>query len=154
MLVLADSGVLLRLLQRTDPEHAVVRQALRILRGRGDTIVVSPQNAAEFWNVCTRPQAARGGLGLTFAETDRRLRIIERVFDVIPDSATTYALWRQLVTAHDVMGVRVHDARLVAWMRAWGISHILTLNPSDFVRYQPIVTAIHPRDLAAPAPTA
>jgi hypothetical protein len=39
-------------------------------------------------------------------------------------------------------------------MQAWGISHILTLNPSDFARYQAIVTAMHPRDLAAPAPTA
>jgi hypothetical protein len=38
-------------------------------------------------------------------------------------------------------------------MRAWGISHVLTLNPGDFVRYQPHVTALHPRDLAATAPT-
>ena len=153
MFVLADSGVLLRLLQRTDPDHSFVRQALRILRGRGDTIVVSSQNIAEFWNVCTRPPSARGGLGLTIVETDRRLRLVERVFEVIPDSATTYAIWRQLVTDHNVMGVQVHDARLVAWMRAWGISHVLTLNPGDFARYQPDVVALHPRDLGDPTPT-
>jgi predicted nucleic acid-binding protein len=153
MLVLADSGILLRLLQRTDPEHAVVRQALRILRGRGDTLVVSPQNIAEFWNVCTRPPAARGGLGLTVAETERRLRIIERAFDVLPDSPTAYATWRQLVTDHDVLGVQVHDSRLVAWMQAWGITHVLTLNAGDFARYYPLVTASHPRDLGAPART-
>jgi hypothetical protein len=31
MLILADSGILLRLLERTDPQHQDVRQAVQIL---------------------------------------------------------------------------------------------------------------------------
>jgi hypothetical protein len=80
MLVLVDSGVLLRLLERTDPQHGVIRGAVRALRGRGDRLVTAPQNAAEFWNVCTRPVTARGGFGLSIADTDRRLRVVERLF--------------------------------------------------------------------------
>jgi predicted nucleic acid-binding protein len=146
MLILIDSGILLRLLEPTDPQHPVIRQAIRTLRSRGDHLVTSPQNAAEFWNVCTRPATARGGFGLTIAEAERRLRIIERLFQVPPDHLASYALWRQLVVIHAVQGVQVHDARLVAYMQAHGITHILTLNGADFARY-PGITAIAPTNL-------
>lgn len=59
MRLLLDSGILLRLLDRSDANHAAIRQCLRRLRLRGDTAVVSAQNIAEFWNVCTRPASAR-----------------------------------------------------------------------------------------------
>src|SRR5258708_5844088 len=116
MLILIDTGILLRLLDRNDPQHALIRQALRLLRGRGDTFALSAQNAAEFWNVCSRPATARGGLGLTVQETERRLRVVERLFPVLADTTAAYPLWRQLVVRHGVMGAAVHDARLVAWM--------------------------------------
>jgi predicted nucleic acid-binding protein len=135
MLILADSGILLRFLERTDPQHAAVRQAVRTLRSRGDQVTTSPQNAAEFWNVCTRPATARGGFGLTVSEADRRLRIVERLFPILPDHPATYTLWRRLVITHAVQGVQVHDARLVAYMQAHAIGHILTLNSGDFARY-------------------
>jgi predicted nucleic acid-binding protein len=151
MAVLADTGILVRLLERTDPQHALVRQAVRTLRIRGERMVTAPQNAAEFWNVCTRPAAARGGLGLTAAETDRRLRIIERLFQLLPDAPAAYILWRQLVVAHGVMGVQVHDARLVAFMMAHGIGEILTLNAPDFARY-PSVRAVTPGALVGVSP--
>ena len=47
MLVLVDSGILLRLLERTDPQHGIIRGAVRALRGRGDTLVTATQNAAD-----------------------------------------------------------------------------------------------------------
>jgi predicted nucleic acid-binding protein len=151
MLVLADSGILLRLLERTDPQHTIIRQAIRLLRGQGNTPVTSPQNIAEFWNVSTRPATARGGLGLSVQETEHRLRIIERLFQVLPDSPAGYPLWRQLVAQHGVMGVQVHDARLVAWMQAHGITHLLTLNAADFARYPGIVALVPHAVLAPPA---
>ena len=78
MLILVDSGILLRLLERTDPQHGVIRDAVRALRGRGETLVTAPQNASEFWNVCTRPATARGGFGLSITDADRRLRFINK----------------------------------------------------------------------------
>jgi predicted nucleic acid-binding protein len=149
MLVNIDTGILLRLLDRNDPQHASIRQALRVLGGRGDEAVTSPQNLAEFWNVCTRPASARGGFGLSIQETDRRVRLVERLFRVLPDNSMTYPLWRQVVVRHGVQGVQVHDARLVAWMQAYGITHILTLNAADFARY-PGITAWAPQDVLRP----
>src|ERR1700719_1687694 len=133
MTVLADTGILLRLLERTDPLHVPVRQAVRVLRQRGERLVTSPQNAAEFWNVCTRPSSARGGLGLTIAETDRRLRTVERLFPVLPEIPAAYGHWRTLVVVQTVVGLQAHDTRLVAFMLAHGLAEILTLNPGHFV---------------------
>jgi len=116
MLIETDTGILLRLLNRADPQHAAIRASARILHQRGDVLVTSSQNIAEFWNVCTRPLTARGGLGLSLEETQRRLRLIERVMQVLPDTAASYLIWKQLVVTHAVMGVQVHDARLVALM--------------------------------------
>jgi predicted nucleic acid-binding protein len=149
MLVLVDSGILLRLLERTDPQHAAIRGAVRALRARGDTLVTAAQNAAEFWNVCTRPATARGGYGLSIADADRRLRVIERLFHVLPDSPAVYQAWRNLLVAHAVKGVQVHDARLVALMQVNGMTHILTLNGGDFARY-PGIVPIAPASLPPP----
>src|SRR5438876_1057874 len=149
MLVLADTGILLRLINRMDPLHPVVRSAVRSLRRRGDAPVTAFQNAAEFWNVCTRPASARGGFGLSVAETQKRLRLIERLVGILPDTPAAYPLWKQLVVANAVSGVQAHDARLVALMLVSGLTHILTLNVSDFQRY-PGITAISPQSIATP----
>ena len=48
---------------------------------------------------------------------------------------TMYTEWRRLVLTFNVSGVQVHDARLVAAMKEHGVTHILTLNTTDFMRY-------------------
>src|SRR3990172_2974008 len=111
---------------------------------RGDRRFVAPQNASEFWNVCTRP-VDRNGFGLSVHETDQRLQVIERTITVLPDNERIYPEWRRLVVRHSVSGVQVHDARLAAAMHVHGISHILTLNQPDFERYASI-TVMHPQN--------
>src|SRR5262245_57968228 len=143
MLVLVDTGILLRLLDPTDPAHATITAAVLALRARGDEPVTAPQIIAEFWNVCTRPATARGGLGLDVAETDRRVRIIEGTIPLLGEHPSAYSLWRSLVVTLAVLGKQVHDARLAAQMQAHAITHILTLNGSDFTRY-PGITPIDP----------
>jgi predicted nucleic acid-binding protein len=145
MLYLLDSNVLLRLFHRSDPAHLVVRQALSKLRARGDRFCCTSQTLGEFWNVCTRPGAARGGFGLSVAETDRRLRLIERFYQLLPDTPAVHAEWRRLLVAHSVMGVQVHDTRLVASMNVYGVTHLLTFNGADFARF-PGITAVHPQN--------
>lgn len=148
MRYLLDSNVLLRLLQRNDPHHSTIRQAVRTLLARGDELCCAPQNIVELWNVSTRPATARGGFGLTTAETDRRVRLIERVFTILEETPTVYQEWRRLVVDHSVMGVQVHDARIVAVMNVHGITHILTLNASDFSRYAGVV-GVSPDEIVA-----
>src|SRR5207237_8932756 len=116
----------------------------------GATLAPAAQNIAEFWNVCTRPTSARGGLGLSIDETAKNLRLVERLTQLVPDTPAAYPIWKQLVVAHGVSGVQVHDTRLVALMTAQGITHVLTLNGADFKRY-PGIVAVAPRDLVPAA---
>lgn len=140
MRYLVDTNVLLRLLQRNDPNYSTIRQAVRILMARGDELCCAPQNIVELWNVSTRPMIARGGFGLTLAETERRVRLIERIFTILEETSAVYLEWRRLVVDNSVAGVQVHDARIVSMMNVHSITHILTLNVGDFSRYTAIIS--------------
>lgn len=117
---LVDTNILLRFLLRNDPAYPTIRQAVRILKTRPEHLITTSQNIVEFWNVCTRPPAVRGGLGLSIEATERRVRLLERHFRVLPDNSATYQQWKALVLAHQVRGVQVHDARIVATMMVSG----------------------------------
>ena len=145
MSYLADTNILLRLLQRGDPEHSIVRSSLRTLQQRREQVCYTAQNLVEFWRVCTRP-ASVNGFGLSVPETDRRAKVIERLFTLLPDRAEVHTEWRQLVVDCAVSGVQVHDARLAAAMHVYGVQHVLTLNVADFGRY-PELVAVHPVDI-------
>jgi predicted nucleic acid-binding protein len=142
---LIDTNVLLRLSKRDDPRHGLVKTALDTLIEGGADICCTPQNISEFWNVCTRPKD-RNGFGLSIPETDQALQAIERTVTLLPDNEQIYRVWRVLVVRHNVSGVQVHDARLAAAMHVHGISHILTLNQPDFMRYTSI-TVVRPQDV-------
>jgi predicted nucleic acid-binding protein len=131
---LIDTNVLLRFIFRTDPRYPVVKTAIRKLRTEKHTLYISSQNCIEFWNVATRP-IARNGFGLTPTDAKRMLQRIERLFPLLSDTPAVYPEWRRLVVTHSVSGVQVHDARLVASMKANGVTHILTFNTRDFARY-------------------
>jgi predicted nucleic acid-binding protein len=104
------------------------------------------QVVSEFWNVCTRPATARGGLDLSVDQTERKVCLIERHFVLLPDNLATFQEWRRLAVAHSLSGVAVHDAKLVASMNSHGITNVLTLNDGDFKRYKKI-NVVNPADL-------
>ena len=116
-----------------------------LLESDDDEVCLATQNLIEFWNVCTRP-LERNGLGMTVEMTDAELTRLEGIFTVLPDSPAIYGQWRRLVRVHGVMGVKVHDARLVAAMLVHGVTHILTFNTDDFRRFSEI-TAVHPSEI-------
>ncbi len=66
-------------------------------------------------------------------------------FPLLDDTADVFGHWVSLVTAFQVIGRRVHDARLVAVMLAHGITHLLTFNHLDFRQFP--ITVITPDDL-------
>jgi predicted nucleic acid-binding protein len=148
MRYLVDTNVLLRLLHRNDPNYSTIRLAVRALLARGDELCCTPQNIVELWNVSTRPATARGGFGLSTAETDRRVRLIERIFTILEETPAIYPEWRRLVRDNSVAGVQVHDARIVSMMNVHGITHILTLNGADFSRYTG-VTIVSPDEITS-----
>lgn len=105
MAYLFDTNIFLRLARRNDPQRQIVLEATQKLRTRNVVLCFTPRVLSEFWNVCTRPASARGGLGLSTSETERKARLIERYFRLLPDSLVTFQEWRRLVVAHSVMGV-------------------------------------------------
>lgn len=149
MRYLVDTGVLLRLFDTSDANHQAIRTLFsQIRREQQHTLCTAAQNIAEFWNVSTRPVSARGGFGQDVASTNRRVQFLEKFGQVISDHPDAYAEWRQLIVDHQVKGVSVHDARLVAVMQAASITTIITLNAADFSRYA-TVTALTPQQVLA-----
>ena len=61
------------------------------------------QTLAEFWNASTRP-LDKNGFGLSVAETDRLASVIERDFELLPDSREVHDRWRSLLVAHTNTG--------------------------------------------------
>jgi len=150
MAYLLDTNILLRLFDKKSPAHSTVQAAVDRLKAQGKALHFAPQNAAEFWNVATRP-LDKNGLGLTPAEADPLLSEVERLFTLLPETPALYPAWRLLVRSVGVSGVQVHDARLVAWMQAHRLTHVLTLNPDDFTRFatQTGIVVVNPNNLIA-----
>jgi predicted nucleic acid-binding protein len=80
-------------------------------------------------------------LGLGVVETFRRLRLLERFIVVLKEPETAYLKLKAILIKHQVSGKQVHDARLVALMRAYRIKRVLTFNDADFLRYDWIEAA-------------
>jgi len=136
MACLLDTGILLRLIDRMDPLHLVVKNAVKDLGDQGIPLVTSTQNLAELWNVLTRP-IGNNGLGLpstsavTFIE-----RVVEPLCSLALENDQLFPRLKLLAGKYSFGGKQVHDARLVALMLSCRIDTILTLNERHFLKYQ------------------
>jgi predicted nucleic acid-binding protein len=110
-----------------------------------------PQSVFEFWVVATRPIAVNG-LGLSTAQAEAELMILDGFFPLLNDLPTLFAHWRALVRRYDCVGKPAHDARYVAALQAHGLTHLLTFNGHDFARYAGITVLDPPRVVAQPLP--
>ena len=123
-----------------EPNHehhkAAVESVARLLE-RGETVYFAPQNISEFWNVITRP-VANNGLGFSISQALAEVEKIEQILTLLPDSPAAYAEWKRLVVKHSVIGVQVHDTRLIASMNVYGVARLLTFNSADFFRFADI----------------
>lgn len=144
---LADTHLLLRLADPASPQHPLATQALARLFGQGDEVYLTPQNFIEFWAVATRPVDANG-LGWSKERTAREVTDLQARFPLLPDSPEVFARWLDLVKQLPIHGKCVHDARLVAVLRAHAVEHLMTFNVSDFVAFSSIVSLVDPHSLA------
>jgi predicted nucleic acid-binding protein len=142
---LLDTNVLLRWAEPSDPQHALARDVVKRLLRQVHNCYITAQNIVEFWNVATRPLQVNG-LGLTPAQADDEAAELERLFPLMVETPDIYTHWRQLVVSAGVSGVQVHDARLVAVMLTYGMTHVLTFNLDDFKRFSEI-TVVRPQDM-------
>lgn len=145
MIWLVDTNVLLRLTEVGSNQHLEAQKAIDMLLEQDITLCVLLQNVSEFWNVCTWSND-KNGFGFTIAQADTALSKIELVFDILPDSAGVYQTWRELIVKHSVSGIKVHDAKIAAAMKAHDIQNLLTFNTKDFRRYTG-VNAVEPKNV-------
>jgi predicted nucleic acid-binding protein len=153
MRYLVDTGILLRLIDTHDRHHALVQTAFSTLGNKGDDLYFTTQNVAELWNVATRP-IANNGLNLPPATVHQLFQqAIEPFCTIVTETDTMPIEFRRLLLQYSVVGKQVHDARLVAMMLVLQIESILTLNDSDFRRYEPEgITIVTPASIAASNP--
>jgi predicted nucleic acid-binding protein len=142
MQVLADTNLLLRLVEPDHPQSAAAADATKSIRLAGHQLVIVPQVIYEFWVVATRP-ANINGLGLESADARRLLVWMSPTLKLLRDERSIYEVWQRIVTDHRIIGKHAHDARLVAAMIRHGISHLLTFNVPDFTRY-PFINIVDP----------
>jgi predicted nucleic acid-binding protein len=132
---LVDTCILLRAFDTASPQCRSIRRALQFLLETQEPLFVSVQNIAEYWNVATRP-IANNGQGWQPTRVKQQVDLIERICVVVSENLWSYAIWKNLTAKYGVVGVAVHDARLVSTMLAHGITQVITLNERDFNRYQ------------------
>lgn len=111
------------------------------------TLFASVHRTSSNWNVATRPVNVNG-LGLGVSETKRTITRCETLFRLLPETPEIFQEWKRLVVVHEVSGLKVHDARLVAAMNVHQVSSIITFDTGDFQRYVPGIEVIHPKAVA------
>ncbi len=146
MAYLIDTNILARLANKTDPQYGVASQAVVKLHQRGEVLHVTPQVLVEFRSLATRP-IAQNGLGLSTVDVETQAAGFEASFPLLAETPDIYPAWKNLVNALGIIGKQVHDTRLVAVCHVHAVTHLLTLNVSDFVRmagFGPGVVVVDP----------
>lgn len=142
MKILVDANLWLRSAQPNHPQHAQATSASISLRAAGHSLVVVPQVLYEFWVVATRP-IEQNGLGFSASRTAAEIEALLAACPMHSDDRLIFEAWHELVSKHQVLGKKAHDARLVAAMLRHGVTHLLTFNVQDFARFSEI-TVIPP----------
>ena len=135
-----DTNVLVTLAQPGTSLYTEVVRALQTLRRRNADLWIAPQTLSEFYAPLTRPvrlnrngsSANNSGLGKTSAEALQLVADAENSFALLDDHAGTFLAWKEIVAQTGVTGNDCFDMRLVAIMRVYNISNLLTFNGADF----------------------
>lgn len=142
---LLDTNILLRSRDIASPDYNLVDRTIRYLISNNHRCFITSQVLIEFWVVATRPLAVNG-LGWTPEETELLVQMLINQFEWLEETPDIFRLWFSLATTHKISGKRTHDLRIQAVVLSHNISHILTLNPKDFVEFEGI-TIVHPNSI-------
>lgn len=146
--MLIDTNIALLLLQPDHPMTQTVSAAMKALNARGHELSIAPQNLIEMWAVATKP-IDRNGLGLSPKEAGEAIDQILGLFRLLPENEEVFPAWCEIVATHNVTGRSVHDAHIVAAMRAHGETSILTFD-TGFTRYAPLIEVVNPARVTMP----
>ncbi len=94
---------------------------------------ISRQVLREYVAAVTRPQGDEPALPMATAV--QCVRTFAARFEVAEAGPDVYDAWLELLQQVEIAGKQVHDANLVATMRAHGITRLLTFNTAAFRRF-------------------
>jgi predicted nucleic acid-binding protein len=146
--IVADTNIWLRIADDHSARHAQATESVAQLLARDARIYLVPQNLIEFWAVATRSRAANG-LEWTIERTILRISEMRSKFDLLSENEGIFEKWSETVKSERISGKRVHDARLAVQLWVHSVSHLLTFNEQDFVKFC-WITILRPQDLVAP----
>ena len=136
-ILFVDTNVLLI---ATDESRQFHSEALKLLSGTiglDKRLATSGQVVREYLVVATRPIESNG-LGLSAAEAEANVNKFLSRLELYDETEAVSKRLRQLVTAHNLHGKRLHDANIVATMVVHGIRTLLTQNAADFAPFNDI----------------
>ena len=141
-MILLDTNILTVSKQSGNTDYIKVVTKLQQLAEDEETLIICPQNLYEFFVASTRPTAQRG-LGLSRKTALKEIENLQKTYTFINDPVTLFSTWIAIIEQYETTGKQGHDARLVAFMKASGITKFYTLNTQDFNRYTDIITLVN-----------
>ena len=128
--VFVDTNVLLYTLASESAFHAPARRRVQSLQEAGTEFWISRQVLRELLAAATRPGVLREP-----NPVDRWLTIaqdLEKMMHIAEEDSQVTAYFFELLKTPGARGKQVHDANIIATMRRYQISYLLTHNITDF----------------------
>ena len=136
--IFLDTNVLVAASADAHPSHAMASALISRLVAERAPLAISNQVCREFLSVMTR-QPLGAARTLTVEEALAALDHWRGACAVFREDETVLSEFIDLVRKHGVSGKQVHDANIVATMRANGLRRLATLNVADFERYEDVI---------------
>lgn len=132
-----DTNVLLAATDEGRAEHAGALVVLDEWPAAGTVLYTSGQILREYLAVATRP-ADENGLGLARADAVANVRELRSRLTFLAEDDKVGDRLLHLIDSVECAGEQVHDANVVATMLVHGVGAIVTINRSDFARFDDI----------------
>lgn len=129
-----DTNVLLAATDEARPEHGRAVRALEEWPATGVVLYTSGQILREYLAVATRPVDV-AGLGLPRADALANVRVLRAHLTLLVEDRRVSDRLLQLLAEVECAGKQVHDANVVATMLVHGVESLVTINLSDFTRF-------------------
>ena len=137
--ILVDTNILINILNEASVHHERAKADVKRLLDDDHDLFVCPQVLRECYKVMTTPAKANG-LGFTPERAYEEIQDLIETYEMTEDSNSSFIRWRFLVSTYNVSGKNTHDTHLVACMLVNDIDNILTYNPTDFTRFNSLIT--------------
>lgn len=135
-----DTNILIYATDPHSPFQPLAAAALGRMRDQAILLVVSPQVLREYLAVASRPATVGGGVALN--DILDNIDTFRNILYIVDDGAAVLNQLLLLIRQTPIASRRVHDANIVATMRAHGLRRLLTHNTRDFAPYADLIEIV------------